>query len=334
MSSLRQAILFLLQLSNYSFLGKRYSFSQRRPVRQWVLILPGSGCAWAKESGGCYMCGFYNELLRQTKGSCITRQDLLFMFQSARLFNFFRKFQEVVIYTGGSFLNDAEIPESAQLALIRRIAKIKQVECITVESRPEYIDIRKLAELKLLLKGKQLKVAIGLETQSDRIRTESVHKGFSSNDFAQALHSLKDQGIYTISHVFIKPLFLPEEASIREAIASARYALGEGANEVVFQAGTVHPHTRMYEEYQKGNYQPPDLNSIIAILKNTYALGNIQIADFNDVPRPVAEPQSCGKCSTLIKKALVKFRVDHDLAALTAISCDCPGYKRTKRDGY
>jgi len=98
----------------FSYVDEIYDAKKSQLIKGWVLLLPGAGCSWAKKSGGCSMCGFNCRLSQINRGK---RSFLTKPLKNSRWVKTLiedRKPSNLTIYSGGSFLNDGEIPRDLQ----------------------------------------------------------------------------------------------------------------------------------------------------------------------------------------------------------------------------
>jgi len=229
----------------------------------------------------------------------------------------------VAIYNGGSFLNPREIPASIPTWLCDRIARHPFVRQLFVESRPEFVDPALIQGMVASLGGKTLKVGIGLECVSDIVREKCVHKGFSLEDYEKAVDVLRNHDVRVLTYVLLKPVFLSEAEAIEEAVKTIGYAFKHGSDEVALESSFVQEDTIMHKLFQKGEFKPPWLWSIIEVVRRTYHFGFVQVGGFTDEPPPIAIPNNCPKCSSTILKALQNFREQHDLIVFEGLRCEC-----------
>ncbi len=288
--------------------------------RQLVILLPGAGCAWAKKSGGCYMCGFNRSNYRYSGGrllpACIFRGML-------RLALARTSAEILAIYNGGSFLNPEEIPIAIPGWLSERVAKHPHVRQLFMESRPEFVTPERIQMMVEALGGKELKVGIGLECVTDIIREKCVNKGFSLSEYEKAVNTVKVCGAHVLTYVFLKPLFLSESEAIEEAVKTISYAFATGADEVALESAFVQEGTLMHELFLRGEYKPPWLWSIIEVVKRTQNMGPVYVGGFNDEPPPIAIPSNCSECSHKVEETLQLFREMHNVSFLGALRCGC-----------
>jgi archaeosine synthase beta-subunit len=307
----------------FSYLDKEFDPKTDRNISRWVLLLPGSGCSWAKKSGGCFMCGFKTKIEEIQKGQPASHRRLMTIFRLGKLITIGKSPQNLTIYNGGSFLNDEEIPLKTQLEICRQVARHATIKKLFVESRPEFVTEEKIGLLVSILKGKVLEVGIGLECQSDEIRTKCIHKGFLKKDYEKAAAILKHSGAELLTYVFLKPIFLTEKEAVEEAIATIEYAFLIGSDEVALESAFIQKGTKMEEFYSQGEYKPPWLWSIVEVLKNTYHLGTVRIGGFEDEPRPIDIPRNCPKCSSLFTKLFEEYKKNGNVRLFDELDCEC-----------
>jgi hypothetical protein len=193
-SRLVQPVVNKLSGTRFSYLDEVFDPKYGKQVSRWTLLLPGQGCVWAREHGGCYMCGFSAKINQVNRGKSVTHKHLMRIYHLGRFMVTGGSPKILTIYNGGSFLNNEEIPYQTQLEVCRRVRTHPTVEKLVVESRPEFVTEDKVQTLVEVLGGKTLEVGIGLEVVSDEIRTQYIHKGFLRKDYEKAANILERQG--------------------------------------------------------------------------------------------------------------------------------------------
>ncbi|MDP2918420.1 MAG: archaeosine biosynthesis radical SAM protein RaSEA, partial [bacterium] len=316
----------LTDVKNFSYYEKVYDAEKKHSISRWVLMIPGSGCEWALDSGGCYMCGF-SATIKKIKGK--RKKIAQWKIIAAYYLDKFvanpqkEKPEAAAIYNAGSFLNEEEIPPIARNKILQDIAELPSIQNVLVESRPEFIVSETIKEMKAILGNKKLTIAIGLECESDKTRKICVNKGFSKHDYERAVRLLIRLQVHISTYVFLKPLYLNEIEAILEAISTIKYAFEYGTNVVALQSAFVQKETLMHQCYQEGNFRPPWLWSIIEVVKNSFFFGPIHIGSFNDEPMPIAIPCNCGICDQGIIKSFTVFNTTQDPSIFKPLSCHC-----------
>ncbi|MHA1821670.1 MAG: hypothetical protein ACTSU2_01125, partial [Promethearchaeota archaeon] len=175
---------------------------------EFVIIIKTRACRWAaSESGGCIMCGYYND-----KGADdITQQNIINQIESAlnkhheEIVKIAKNKQKIAlkIFTSGSFLDDIEITSDTRKKIIEKISQLPALDLIVVESRPEFINENKLVELKSIInknnkednKNIKFEIGIGLESANHFIREVLINKGFSNKLVEKAVKIIHSVGM-------------------------------------------------------------------------------------------------------------------------------------------
>lgn len=327
-SKINEIFGWLFKKYRFFYLDRIYDFDEKQTVTRLTIFLPGKGCEWAKKTGGCTMCAYWQPA--QKIGKKFSEKDLLVLCKLSFLLSSYKKPNNLTIYNGGSFLNDKEISLESQYKIFEEISKQDSIKKVFIESRVEFIDPEKIIILKNKIKDKKLIIGIGLESQDDKIRNEIIKKGLSKRDYEKAIKTLKKIGVKSLTYVFLKPLGLSEKEAIKEAIETIKYALGVGTDEVALEIAYIQENTLMCQFFKEKRYRPPWLWSVIEIIKKTYNLGPIHIGGFEDEPPPVTLPTNCPICSEKIKKILQEYRETNNLDLFANIKCEC--YKNWKEE--
>jgi radical SAM enzyme (TIGR01210 family) len=298
-----------------------YDFDEKKAISRLSLSLPGRGCSWAKKTGGCTMCGFYQsvEQINKNFGS----DDLIALYKIAEIMTTEDRPVMLTIYNAGSFINDEEIPLKAQEEIFFKVKNHPTIKKLFIESRAEFVTEEKIKILKEAIGRKKIIVGIGLEAQDDKIRNVFIHKGLSKKTYEKAIKILKQNRIKTATYVLIKPIYLDEKQAIKEAIKTAEYAFRAGSDEVIFESSFVQRGTLMEKLYNEKKFSPPWLWSVIEVIKKTNHLGSVRLGGFEDQPPPIAIPSNCPLCSKRIRENLQIYRETNDIDAINNLYCKC-----------
>ncbi len=307
----------------FSYIDNVFNTEKKKKVTRWTLLLPGSGCAWAKNSAGCHMCGFKVKLDQVNRGKPASFTKLMTIFRLGKSLTRASSPCSLSIYNGGSFFNEEEIPLEVQEEICAEVEKHSSIEQLIVESRPEFVTNDKIKLFTSLLKRKKLRVAIGLEAVSDYVRNVCINKGFSTDDYERAMEILEKNGAELSTYVFLKPIYLSEQESIEEAVRTVRYALSLGSNEVLLESAFIQQGTKMEKLYREDKFRPPWLWSIIEVVRRTSHLGPVYIGGFEDEPPPIAVPYNCEMCSPRLVRAFKNYNESLDVSLLHNGYCAC-----------
>ena len=271
------------------------------------IVLVGRGCAWARQSGGCTMCGFYNVTKPNIE---IKKGTLLKQFKNE--LNKFANLKgkiKLLIYTSGSFLDQGEVGDFDRREILKIIANDKRIVQVDLESLPRFINEKKLIEIKSILKNQQLGISIGLESADERIRNLLINKDvFTNKEFEKKASIVKKYGDLKIN-LLLKPVLLTEKEAIYDVLKSFKYCKKIGASLVYIGACNVQLHTLNYYLWKNGLYTPPMLLSLLEIAnkidpKNT----EVVFGGFFDYPKPSSIAMGCSKCKREIIDLLSKYQ--------------------------
>lgn len=286
------------------------------------------GCTYAQGGGGpCTNCAFP---LASTRGVAVTADDLVAQFETEVAAHDFARedIREVDLYNSGSFLNDAEIPPEARRRVLERLGRLDPVECVLIESRPEYVTEASLGAARRALGPKRLEVGIGLESADARIREKLIHKGFTRGDFEKSLAVLARHGAALLAYVLLKPLGVSEREAIEDSVETCRYVHAKAREAGIEAKAALQPvfvqrDTALATAHASGRYRPPWLWSVVEVVRRAAPLGPIHVGTKDDFPPPVAVRANCGRCDAAFEAAIDAFNASADLRALEDLHCEC-----------
>lgn len=307
----------------YSEVSHKYSLKDNKEILRWTLMLPGAGCEYLKTTGGCTMCGFGNSTRKYTRGHLLWSGVFKSMYHLAEKGANPHQPQELFIYNGGSFWNAKEIPVQFQDYLYKRVADNLSISRLFIENRCEYIQENKIAQaVESIGSKKRFTIGIGLESHNDYVRNHIIRKGLSLKLFENKVKLIKKLGAETAVYIFLKPTGLSEKAALEETLASIKYAVSLGVNEIHLSCAFVQTNTKMATEFYAGNFSPPTLWSILEIIEQIERYKwPVLIGSFTDEPLPIAIPANCSECSPSIYQAIEQYRRIRILGEITDCSC-------------
>ncbi|MHB8781167.1 MAG: hypothetical protein ACYC55_07260 [Candidatus Geothermincolia bacterium] len=306
-----------------TFERERYEPGLGGSARNWFLLLPGAGCAWAKASGGCHMCGFKEVTYRYTHGRVLPSLVHKTLFGLWRFASMGKGPEVLNVFNGGSFINPGEIPASFQEWFFRRISRVPSLKRVLIETRPEFVTPERVSRAVEDCGDVKLTFGIGLECRSDGIRDDCVHKGFSIEDFERAVEIIKDNGALLHTYILLKPPYLGEREAVAEAIRTVRYAFASGAYTASLECSFVQEGTRMAKLYDDGSFSPPWLWSIAEVVKSCAHMGTLFVGNFDDEPPPIAIPRNCDFCSTALTNEFQDYNVTRRISGIETFFCGC-----------
>jgi len=283
-------------------------------IDAYVIIFRTSGCSWARGSG-CSMCGYFNDSLWQkiNDKNLLTQLDIALKNYSGEKF--------VKIFTSGSFFDDKEIPAIVRKKILNKI--FISAEKISVESRPEFITNKKLENLIDIVQDKSFEISIGLETANDYVRKNAINKGFTFNDYKEAVDILKKFKFKLKTYLLIKPPFLTEKESIIDCNESFN-KIKNISDTISFNPTNVQKNTVVEYLWKRNQFRPSWLWSVIDILKSCKNKKKSLLIKC-DVAGGGKErgAHNCRKCDGDFLKKISDFSLSQDFDILDDLDCDC-----------
>jgi hypothetical protein len=289
-----------------------------KKVDTLTIIFRTSGCWWGK-AGGCTMCGYVYDSAQTSPSD----EDLFSQLGKAmRKAAGFEEFM-VKIFTSGSFLDTREIPLEVRHRILDELQSDARIIKVLAETRPEFVTEDAMADCRNSMKGKAFEIAVGLETSSDIVRRHSINKGFTFADFRRAATVARNNNATVKTYLMLKPLFLSEKEAIDDIVNSIREA---AAYTDTFSINLCNVQNGTFVEnlWQKGQYRPPWLWSIIEVLKRAKE----EFPDKVITSDPVGAgskrgPHNCKKCSHEVADSIRLFSVIQDISCLDSLDCEC-----------
>jgi len=287
-------------------------------VRCLTIILRSRGCTFAK-SDPCTMCGYNNDTCDYIEIGDIP-------LQIKNLSEDIHGANYIKIFTSGSFLDPSEIDPSDRMDVLASLHDLSPDARVLVESRPEFVDEEVLSDIKGV--HPNMEIAFGLESSDDIVRTNLVGKTFSFKEYKRASDLTRSAGFSVKTYLLLKPPFLSEYGSIRDAIGSIGILARESptntisVNPVNVQKGTV-----VEDLFHRGEYRPPWLWSLISVLR----LGK-QIC--GEGTRLISHPtgggrrrgaHNCSKCDAEALSSISRFDLSQDVNDLIDETECCSG---------
>ncbi len=299
----------------------------RQPVRCWsekdvlhgkivnayVIILRTRGCSWALTSG-CTMCGYFNDSLL----SSVSEQDLLAQFQN--VMQNYKNEPFVKLFTSGSFLDPSEIPIAVQHLILSTLHDT--AEKISIESRPEYITEKNIRTIQEKIPLEKFEVGIGLETSNDQVREKAINKGFTFQQYKKAVMLLKKHNISVKTYVLLKPPFLTEKESLGDCLSTIKDT-ATLTNVVSLNPTNVQRHTVVEYLWNRNQYRPPWLWSIVEVLKQSKKLTKAFVKCDVVGGGSSRGAHNCGTCDKQVLQAIQEFSLTQNKEVFTGLTCDC-----------
>ena len=300
--------------------------------KEFTIILRTRGCNWAlSDTGGCSMCGYIQDATKED----IDPQLIIKQFDyaiSSKLEDIENDPDNFVlkIFNSGSFLDESEVAKDVRTYIYEKIADIKKIKEVVIESRIEYINAEKLEEMHKFLKNKYIEIGIGLETVDDYIRINYINKGLLFDDFQTALKLCHDHSIGVKAYLLLKPPFLSEIGAIDDCVNSIRRLTDLNVNTISINPLNIQKGTLVERLWYQNRYRLPWFYSLIKCLRNSITEENIKKVRILSSPSGAGTKRgihNCKKreCNETMIKSLKDFVLNQDLKFLSPSSheCDC-----------
>ncbi|MHC5053974.1 MAG: hypothetical protein ACYTKD_04575 [Planctomycetota bacterium] len=178
--------------------------------------------------------------------------------------------RKVILSNNGSMLDEVTFSSSALVYLLAKVnLHLSNVSVLTLETRPEYVD---LAELEFMARAlregdtpTELELAIGFEAFDERIRNEVFRKGLSLEAFGKLVEEIAPYGFRLKCYVMQKPVPGMTDTEAVDDVRQTIDYLGDVGrrtgvkidmhlNPTFVAAGTA-----LAESFGRGEYLPPRL---------------------------------------------------------------------------
>jgi len=283
-------------------------------VDAYVIIFRTRSCSWALKSG-CSMCGYFNDSMWDD----VSDDDLLTQFNTSMKNYSGQKF--VKIFTSGSFLDDKEIKPKIRKEILNKL--IETTDKVSVESRPEFIKDEKLSEIKEIFNSKTFEIGLGLETANDFVREHCINKGFTFNEYKNAVKILKKHKIKLKTYVLIKPPFLTEKESIEDAINTVD-KIKTITDNVSFNPTNVQRNTVVNYLWNRNQYRPAWLFSIVKILEECKKnAGDVRLKCDIAGGGSIRGAHNCKLCDRRFLDAISDFSLSQKINVFKGLDCSC-----------
>jgi len=221
-------------------------------------------------------CTFCSLPVLSEGGAAVTPQNLerqvdyvLAQYSDADL----QQVAKVSVYTAASALDQECLPTRSLMYLMLRVCDLPQLQVVSLETRPEYVEDWEFQALQAILGERVgLEIGIGYETHDPHLRNHVLGKGLSAKAIHRLMRQLAAHHAALKAYVMLKPHHsLTEEQGIAEAIDGLDELAGLAREYGVPVSVHLNPTyiaegCRLTEELIAHNYEPPELTSILEVV--------------------------------------------------------------------
>lgn len=179
----------------------------------------------------------------------------------------------------GSILDERRFPPEAFDYLVRSSNEIPNLKVLSLETRPEYVNGRKLGRILDASKAVIVDVTVGFETQDDVLRNDVLNKRIGRKYFEDMIRLLGRTGVRLTSYVLLKPgPVMTDEEGVAEAITTAQYladVCGEAGTELVIYLNPMYVavNSPLAKAMRGYDYKPPRIQDIVRVIIEIKKLG-------------------------------------------------------------
>lgn len=280
------------------------------------------GCRFA-QTGTCVMCDY-------GKGPRTTGAEDMVEFVRHGLGALPEGLYHLLVSPIGSFFDTWEVPLQAQRAILRQMAGT-DIETFAFESRAETIAEEAIAQCRLGLENRGLKVYLGLESADPWISKYCINKALSMDSFEQAVRILRQHDVVTSANVLLGAPFLSPLEAIEDVLQSISWAFAKGIDECNLFPTHVKEWTLLHWLSQRNLYSPPSLWSLVEVLRRVgpeVACSKIKFSWYKTYgsTNVVYPPITCSACLSDVIYCLDLFYETNDYAwidRLVSFDCRC-----------
>ena len=287
-----------------------------------VFILPTRGCSWAlSRSGGCSVCGYLYDNPQHPD------PEMIIASFSEILSNKISQEEEysVKIFTSGSFLDTNEVSLDTQKLILQELKKYPQIKEIVLESRPEYVTEKILNQIGSIIDINKIEIAIGLESSNNQILKNSINKGFLWEDFEKAVKLIQKANAKVKAYLLFKPPFVNEFDSIIDIFQSVFKIEKLGVDTISINSVSIHRGTYLSKLFEKNQYRPPWLWSIIHLCKEIKIIfPKLRVICDVVAGGTIRGAHNCGECDRELLDQIKNFTLSQDIQVFKKdTNCSC-----------
>lgn len=293
-------------------------------VTRVMAVLRTVGCAWDDGISGCTMCDFKSYAVEGIGVAGLTRQ------LEAVVQDFPPDAAHFELLTLGSFFHDLEVPREFRTRAMDILAAQPTIKSVLVESRAEYVDLERLAEVKARLRADQtLELGLGVESSNSRLRNKVLRKGLSDRSVRRVMEVCKKAGVRFVAYLLVKPHTLDEKGGIIDAVDSGEWISGLAKAvgveyRIAYEPVFITHGTMLERMFQEGSYKILNLWSIVNVAKISadrqwpvfFGMSDENLSDER-------LPRSCPACSATLRDAIQRFNSSGDAACFDGLDCTC-----------
>ncbi len=263
--------------------SKTYSFNddhdETKPAQMWFqhspegtvlfIVFYSLACRWSQ----CLGCNLPSQVASRHIPYDSIMAQVDHIFSLPEVIEKKDEIQKVIISNNGSILDEDTFSSTALIYFIALLNRnFKNLDVLTIESRPEYVDIEELEFIaRSLAEGErktQLEIAIGFEAFDDKTRNDVFMKGLTIEIFEKLVERVARYDFQLKCYFMQKPVpNMSDEQAVADICNGIEY-LGETSerfgvvinmhlNPTYVATGTL-----LEPAFAAGKYAPPKLEDV------------------------------------------------------------------------
>jgi radical SAM enzyme (TIGR01210 family) len=274
--------------------GKTYDFddahNERHPAQMWFqnseeglilfIVFYTQACRWSR----CLGCNLPSKVSRNHVPYKSLMSQIDYVFADSEIRQRRTTTRKVIVSNNGSVLDEYTFSSTALMYLIAQLnLNFPNLSILTMESRPEYVDIAELEFLsRALAEGDtptRLEIAIGFEAFDERIRNDIFDKGLSLEAFEGLVRKIAPFGYHLKCYFMQKPVPGISDAA---AVADIRNAVDYLSRMTTRHGVHINMHlnptyaatgTALEIAFREGRYTPPLLEDVARAARHARGKG-------------------------------------------------------------
>ena len=223
------------------------------------LTFQTSGCRYSS-LGTCTMCNY-------GKGVTADSQIILHELDQVCCSKDFLECNMILLGASGSFLDESEIPEELQYAIMKRIAQTHMKE-VYIETHYKSVTASKLHSIHTIFPYKCICIEMGLETITNEFQDNILNKNISLNELKFVMNQIHTYGMTVSLNILLGLPFLTKDEQLADTRKSIEWAIENGADEIVVFPINIQPYTVFEWWYKNGYIELPSMWLLVELLLN------------------------------------------------------------------
>lgn len=263
--------------------GKDYSFDEKHnpviPAQMWFqesneglilfIVFYSQACRWSR----CLGCNLPSKMSRHHVPFNFLIEQIDYLFSLPEVIERSSDIKKVIVSNNGSILDEDTFASTALMYLMVRLnLQFTSLSVLSIETRPEYVDLAELEFLARALKegetSTDLELCIGFEAFDEHIRNTVFDKGLTLEVFEKFVNRIAPFGYRLKCYFMLKPVpEMSDEEAVNDIIAAIDYLADISERTGVQINMHLNPTyaatgTALEDAFRKGSFIPPKLSHL------------------------------------------------------------------------